>query len=103
MRELHTDLLIENIKEMCVEANLELADDVSSRIICAAQNEETELGKYGPYKQSQRGEIYKAYAKYLLDESGPTVFKYVLARVSFIALNSSSNSAHAVAILLSQG
>lgn len=45
MRELHTDLIIKNIKEMCVEANLELADDVSSRIICAAQNEETELGK----------------------------------------------------------
>lgn len=45
MREIHTDLLIKNIKEMCIEANLELADDVSSRIISAAKKEETELGK----------------------------------------------------------
>ncbi len=45
MREIHTDLLIKNIKEMCMEANLELADDVSSRIISAAEKEETELGK----------------------------------------------------------
>ncbi len=45
MREIHTDFLIKNIKEMCIEANLELADDVSSRIISAAKKEETELGK----------------------------------------------------------
>ena len=30
---------------------------------------ETEVrGEYGPYKQSQRGEIYKAYAKYLIEQ-----------------------------------
>ena len=29
-------------------------------------SETEEVGNYGPYKQSERGEIYKAYAKYLL-------------------------------------
>ncbi len=45
MRSIHTDLLISNLKEMCIEANLELTNDVSSRIIYAAENEESELGK----------------------------------------------------------
>ncbi len=45
MRNIHTDLLISNIKEMCIEANLELAEDVSSKIVYAAENEETVLGK----------------------------------------------------------
>ncbi len=45
MRNIHTDLLIQNLKEMCIEANLELTDDVSSRIIYASKNEGSELGK----------------------------------------------------------
>lgn len=31
-------------------------------------NEEESFGNYGPYKQSQRKEIYEAYAKYLIDQ-----------------------------------
>ena len=31
-------------------------------------SETEEKGEYGPYKQSQRGEIYKAYAKYLIEQ-----------------------------------
>jgi len=30
--------------------------------------ENDEIGNYGPYKQSQRGEIYKSYAKYLISQ-----------------------------------
>lgn len=45
MRECHTDILVKNIKEMCIEANLELTDDVSSRIVYAEEQEKTELGK----------------------------------------------------------
>ncbi len=45
MRNVHTDLLISILKEMCIEANLELTDDVSSRIIYAAENEKSEIGK----------------------------------------------------------
>lgn len=45
MRNVHTDILISNLKEMCIEANLELTNDVSSRIIYAAEKEKSELGK----------------------------------------------------------
>ncbi len=31
-------------------------------------NEEEEIGKYGPYKQSIRKEIYQSYAKYLIEQ-----------------------------------
>ena len=31
-------------------------------------SENTEKGNYGPYKQSQRKEIYEAYAKYLIEQ-----------------------------------
>ena len=31
-------------------------------------NEEEEKGKYGPYKQSKRKEIYQAYAKYMIEQ-----------------------------------
>ena len=31
-------------------------------------SEETEIGNYGPYKQSNRKEIYEAYAKYLIEQ-----------------------------------
>ena len=31
-------------------------------------NETESKGNYGPYKQSERGEIYKAYAKYLIEQ-----------------------------------
>ena len=48
MRNVHTDILISNLKEMCIEANLELTNDVSSRIIYAAEKEESELGKKIP-------------------------------------------------------
>ena len=45
MREIHVDTIIENIKEMCVEANHVLSDDVSDRIISAIESEDNELGK----------------------------------------------------------
>ena len=45
MRTIDTSVITENIKEMCIEANLELTDDVSSRILCAEKEETEELGK----------------------------------------------------------
>ena len=45
MRTIHTDLIKEAIKEMCIEANLTLSSDVESRICTAEQEETAELGK----------------------------------------------------------
>lgn len=45
MREIHTDLITKNIKEMCIQANLELCEDVSSRVLKAKDVEESMIGK----------------------------------------------------------
>jgi hydro-lyases, Fe-S type, tartrate/fumarate subfamily, alpha region len=45
MRTLHTDEIVKNIKEMCIEANYKLASDVEERVRGAAKQETTILGK----------------------------------------------------------
>lgn len=45
MRTIHTDEITKNIKEMCIEANLHLADDVVGAISNAKDQEESEIGK----------------------------------------------------------
>jgi len=45
MRNLHTDEIIKNIKEMCIEANLKLASDVEKRVRGAFDQETSLLGK----------------------------------------------------------
>lgn len=45
MRTLHTDKIIEAVKEMCISANLYLADDMDSKIRQAAKEEDSTLGK----------------------------------------------------------
>lgn len=44
MRVLHTDEIIKNIKEMCIEANYKLSSDVETRVRAAKQEESSELG-----------------------------------------------------------
>lgn len=45
MRIIHTDDIINHVKEMCIEANLYLSDDVKERITEAEKNETSEIGK----------------------------------------------------------
>lgn len=45
MRTIHTDEIIKNIKEMCIEANLTLTADVSAQIYRAREEEDAPLGK----------------------------------------------------------
>lgn len=45
MRTISTDVIIQNIKEMCIEANYYLSDDVKDKIEKAQQKEESPLGK----------------------------------------------------------
>lgn len=45
MRTVHTDKIKDAIKEMCIEANLVLSEDVEHRILDAEQKETAELGK----------------------------------------------------------
>ena len=45
MRTISTDIIIQNIKEMCIEANYKLASDVEERVRGAKISEESILGK----------------------------------------------------------
>lgn len=45
MRTLHTDIIIKNVKEMCIDANLHLSKDMKDAILQARENEIGELGK----------------------------------------------------------
>lgn len=45
MREISTDEITKNIKEMCIEANYVLSDDVKNKIIDSAAVEDSEIGK----------------------------------------------------------
>ena len=45
MRTLHTDKIIEAVKEMCISANLYLAEDMDAKMRQAAKEEDSPLGK----------------------------------------------------------
>ena len=45
MRTIHTDDIIKNVKEMCIEANLHLSKDMADAIKNAEESENGELGK----------------------------------------------------------
>ena len=44
MRKIKTEEIINNVKEMCIEANLELAPDMKEALVCAKENETSEIG-----------------------------------------------------------
>ena len=45
MRTIHTDEIIKNIKEMCIEANHFLSSDMDEALKCAVASEKSQLGK----------------------------------------------------------
>ncbi len=45
MREIHTDIITENIKEMCMQVNIGLSDDVKTAILEGKEREESPLGR----------------------------------------------------------
>ena len=47
MRTIHTDEIIKNIKEMCIEANLELSEDMKRKLKNAKEQETGRLGAEG--------------------------------------------------------
>ena len=45
MKTIHVDTIIQNIKEMCIEANYYLSDDMKNALNQAANNEKSPLGQ----------------------------------------------------------
>lgn len=60
MRTITTDCIIKNIKEMCIEANYELSDDVRCRMLDSLETEKNELGKQILSQLKQNLEIAKS-------------------------------------------
>ena len=73
MRTIHTDLIKEAIKEMCIEANLTLSSDVESRICTAEQEETAELGKKILSQLKENMEIAKAESIPICQDTGMAI------------------------------
>ena len=73
MRTVHTDKIKTAIKEMCIEANLTLSEDVESRICTAEQNETAELGKKILSQLKENMEIAKAESIPICQDTGMAI------------------------------
>ena len=58
MRTITTDTIIQNIKEMCIEANYSLTSDVKDKLYQAAEEENSPLGRQIPVSYTHL-DVYK--------------------------------------------
>lgn len=73
MRTVHTDKIKEAVKEMCIEANLTLSQDVESRICVAEQEETAELGKKILSQLKENMEIAKTESIPICQDTGMAI------------------------------
>lgn len=73
MRTVHTDNIRDAIKEMCIEANLILSEDVKGRICTAAEEESSELGKKILSQLKENMEIAKTESIPICQDTGMAV------------------------------
>lgn len=73
MRNIHTNEIIKNIKEMCIEANLELAPDMQGCIERAETTEESPLGKQIIGQLKENMEIAKEESIPICQDTGMAV------------------------------
>lgn len=74
MRTLHTDVIIENVKEMCIEANLHLSKDMQEAIQKAKESETGRLGKQILNQLCENMEIAAKDAIPICQDTGMAVF-----------------------------
>lgn len=73
MHVIHSDVIIENIEEMCIEANLVLTKDVNERIVYAKEQEESFLGKQILQQLVENLEIAKQDQIPICQDTGMTI------------------------------
>lgn len=73
MRVIHTNEIIENIQEMCIEANIVLTKDVEERILYAKEQEESSLGKQILQQLEKNLEIAKEDKIPICQDTGMTI------------------------------
>lgn len=74
MRTLHTDLVIDAVKEICISANLYLADDMDNKMRQAAAEEDGALGKQIMNQLIENLEIAKEDKTPICQDTGMAVF-----------------------------
>jgi len=74
MRTLHTDVIIENVKDMCIEANLHLSKDMQDAIQKAKESETGRLGKQILNQLCENMEIAAKDAIPICQDTGMAVF-----------------------------
>lgn len=74
MRNIHTDEIIKNVREMCIEANLQLAPDMTEAIHNGLENETGELAKQILGQLEQNMEIAKEEQIPICQDTGMAVF-----------------------------
>lgn len=74
MRNLHTDEIIKNVREMCIEANLQLAPDMRQAIHKGLENETGELAKQILSQIEQNMEIAENENIPICQDTGMAVF-----------------------------
>lgn len=73
MRTIHTDEIIKNVREMCIEANLSLTDDMQCRFQKAYENEKSPLGKQILGQLQENMEIAKEDATPICQDTGMAI------------------------------
>lgn len=73
MKQIHTDEIIRNIKEMCMEANYELSEDMKRRMKEYTQKETGELGRQILSQLSENMEIAKEEKIAICQDTGMAV------------------------------
>lgn len=73
MRVISTDIIIQNIKEMCIEANYELSNDVKCQLLHSKETEQAELGKQILSQLEENLEIAKAEQIPICQDTGMAV------------------------------
>ena len=61
MRTITTDTIIQNIKEMCIEANYSLTSDVKDKLYQAAEEENSPLGRQMMKYRFVRTQVWQLY------------------------------------------
>lgn len=73
MRKIHTEVITSNIKEMCMEANLQLSDDMEKRIREAVNTEKSPLGTQILRQLEENIEIAKNEAIPICQDTGMAI------------------------------
>lgn len=74
IRTIHTDIIIKNIKEMCIEANHFLSSDMKESLNTACKNEKSELGKKILRQLEENLEIASSEMIPICQDTGMAVF-----------------------------